>query len=288
MMKIRVGGVPEHFNYPWHNAIQKGKFQEEGIDIEWIDFPGGTGAMAQAMANKEIDFGVLLTEGAVAAIARGLQARILHFMVKSPLVWGIHTGYHSNLHSLDDIKGKRFAISRFGSGSHLMSKVLAYQNNLPFDHMEWVEVKNLDGAEKSLTNLESDVFLWEKFMTKPYVDKKIFRKIGEIPTPWPAFSLLANLDIIQNYASMVSKISSIILEEQKEIKNEINIILKISQKYHLQENDIKNWIKITDWEYSNIIENKEFNEIIKKLQLFDILDRNLYSTEQFVHLLDKI
>ena len=36
-MKIRGGGVPEHFNYPWHNAIQKGKFQEQGIEIVYPD-----------------------------------------------------------------------------------------------------------------------------------------------------------------------------------------------------------------------------------------------------------
>ena len=24
MQKIKIGGVPEHFNYPWHQGIQNG------------------------------------------------------------------------------------------------------------------------------------------------------------------------------------------------------------------------------------------------------------------------
>ena len=37
--KIRVCGVPEHFNVPWKTLC------EANPNIEWIDAPGGTGAM---------------------------------------------------------------------------------------------------------------------------------------------------------------------------------------------------------------------------------------------------
>jgi ABC-type nitrate/sulfonate/bicarbonate transport system substrate-binding protein len=35
MLNIRVGGVPEHFNLPWHLALENGLFESENINVEW-------------------------------------------------------------------------------------------------------------------------------------------------------------------------------------------------------------------------------------------------------------
>ena len=42
---IRVGGVPEHFNYPWHLAKERGLFRSgtDELSVEWRDCKGGTG-----------------------------------------------------------------------------------------------------------------------------------------------------------------------------------------------------------------------------------------------------
>jgi hypothetical protein len=31
---LRVGGVPEHFNTPWHTAIAAGRFDELGLQVD--------------------------------------------------------------------------------------------------------------------------------------------------------------------------------------------------------------------------------------------------------------
>ena len=33
MKTIRITGVPEHFNLPWHLCIEGGEFEEMGIDL---------------------------------------------------------------------------------------------------------------------------------------------------------------------------------------------------------------------------------------------------------------
>ena len=56
---------------------------------------------------------------------------------------------------LSDLKGQRAAISRFGSGSHLMAYVNAME--LGWDtrsDLEFEVVKDLDGAVEALTNEE--------------------------------------------------------------------------------------------------------------------------------------
>lgn len=42
---LRIGGVPEHFNYPWHLALERGLFEKNGVKVQWVDQPLGTGQM---------------------------------------------------------------------------------------------------------------------------------------------------------------------------------------------------------------------------------------------------
>lgn len=51
MDRIRVGGVPEHFNYPWHLAIERGYFNKHNINVEWTDYKNGTGAMVREISS---------------------------------------------------------------------------------------------------------------------------------------------------------------------------------------------------------------------------------------------
>lgn len=48
-MKLRIGGVPEHFNYPWYFAIENSTFNRFGLEVEWVDVKGGSGAMTKML-----------------------------------------------------------------------------------------------------------------------------------------------------------------------------------------------------------------------------------------------
>ena len=86
---VRVGGVPEHFNTPWHTAAVNGAFTAAGLQVEWIDFPGGTGAMTKALREDEIDVALALTEGLVADLHRGNPSKLLGTYVPTPLTWAM-------------------------------------------------------------------------------------------------------------------------------------------------------------------------------------------------------
>src|SRR3712207_2896588 len=89
-MEIKIGGVPEHFNLPWHLAIEKKSFEKEGISLSWKDYPGGTGMMCSDLRSGNLDMAVVLTEGIVADIIKGNPSLIIQWYVTSPLIWGIH------------------------------------------------------------------------------------------------------------------------------------------------------------------------------------------------------
>ena len=147
MKNYRIGGVPEHFNLPWYLTLRDKEYTKEGINLRWNDYPGGTGQMCKALREKEIDMAVILTEGIVRDIAKGNECKIVQVFVKSPLVWGIHVAANSNYSEIEDLKGTKAAISRFGSGSHLMAYVNAEKNGWDTKKdLDFTVVKNLEGA----------------------------------------------------------------------------------------------------------------------------------------------
>src|SRR5690606_26303347 len=191
MQKVKIIGVPEHFNFPWQLAIGEGAFEERGIDLRWMDIPEGTGKMCQMLNDGEADLAIILTEGIIKSITEGNPVKIVQEYVSSPLLWGIHVGAKSSYKVLSDLKNAKVAISRFGSGSHLMAFVNARNEGWDSDRLQFEVINNLDGAVKALTEGGADYFMWEHFMTKPLVDKGVFRRLGDCPTPWPSFVIVA-------------------------------------------------------------------------------------------------
>ena len=248
MIKVRIGGVPEHFNYPWYLTLKDKLYQEEGINLRWEDFPGGTGQMTQALRNGQIELAVVLTEGIVRDIILGNPALIVQVFVSSPLIWGVHVATNSMFNEVDQLKGQRAAISRMGSGSHLMSFVQAQnlgwntQKNLRFE-----EIKNLNGALQALPAGDAAYFLWEKFTTKPYVDEGIFRRIGEVPTPWPCFVIAARKAFIEEHPSVLDTILRIINRNTASFKDLDQIDQRLAHRYDQQLVDIREWLSLTSW-----------------------------------------
>ena len=178
MSTIAVGGVPEHFNLPWHLAMASDEFADAGVEVEWKVQRSGTGQMMANLADGEIDVAVALTDGAIAAIARGNPSRIVSLSVTSPLLWGVHAGSGSAINQLSDIGAEhRFAISRFGSGSHLMAHVLGHEQKVEFFAESFEVVGDLEGGVNALTNGSADLFLWDTFMTSPHVESGELKRV---------------------------------------------------------------------------------------------------------------
>lgn len=210
MTTVKIGGVPEHFNLAWYLTLKNGEYKKENINLRWEDYPGGTGAMNEALRTGEIDMAVILTEGIVKDIAEGNPSKVVQVFVETPLIWGVHVAAGSEFKSIEELKGKRCAISRYGSGSHLMAYINAENHNWDLDtDLNFNVIQDLDGAVNALSNGDADYFMWEKFMTKPIVDSGVFRRIGHCPTPWPCFVIAVRNEFLETHENIVK----IILEK---------------------------------------------------------------------------
>ncbi|WP_284652576.1 substrate-binding domain-containing protein [Flavobacterium terrisoli] len=267
MKTIRIAGVPEHFNLPWHLCIDDGEFEKVGIDLQWTDVPEGTGKMCQMLRDGETDIAVILTEGIVKDIVGGNPSSIVQVYVESPLIWGIHVGAHSNYKTLADLENTKVAISRYGSGSHLMAYVNAQNNNWNTEKLEFEIVNTIDGAVEALTNGTADYFMWERFMTKPLVDKGVFRRVADCPTPWPCFVIAVRNEFLENNFQTVDLLLDIINNTTAEFKDIPSIDRTLASKYHQKTEDIQEWLSLTKWSQKPL-EEKVLNKI--QNQLFDL------------------
>lgn len=279
MITVRIGGVPEHFNYPWYIALNNQLFREKDIELRWIDCPGGTGEMVQALEQNTIDLAVVLTEGIVKAISEGNPSRIIQTFVKSPLIWGVHVSAKSRFRRLSDLKSKQAAISRIGSGSHLMAYVNARQMGWNAEEdLKFKIIQNLEGGIQALKNNEADYFLWEKFTTKPYVDQGVFRRIGDCPTPWPCFVIAAHNIFLKQKPDITKIILNIINDVTIGFKSITHIDTILSERYQLKKKDVQEWIGLTEW--SQDLLDKTTLEVVQNqlLELDLISEKKDYSS----------
>jgi sulfonate transport system substrate-binding protein len=253
MNLVNIGGVPEHFNLAWYLGLKNGDFKAENINLRWHDYFGGTGEMCKGLRNGDIDMAVILTEGIVKDIIAGNPSKIVQVFVKSPLNWGIHVAHHSKFQSIDDLKGSRAAISRYGSGSHLMSYVNAENNNWDLEKdLKFEVIKNLEGAVEGLTEEKADYFMWEKFTTKPLVDNGTFRRIGNLPSPWPCFVIAVREEFLKTNLEDVKTILNIVNTTTEEFKDIPSIDRMIANRYEQEIEDVQEWLGLTEWSQNNI------------------------------------
>lgn len=278
MKTVRIAGVPEHFNLPWHLCIENGEFDEVAIDLQWTDVPEGTGKMCQMLREGETDIAVILSEGIVKDIAAGNDASIVQVYVQSPLIWGIHVDAKSDYQQLSDLENKKVAISRMGSGSHLMAVVNAKNQGWNIQNLQFEIVNTIDGAVEALSSGKADYFMWERFMTKPLVDSGTFRRIADCPTPWPCFVIAVRNEFLKANRHIISQILEIINNTTVEFKEIPSIDRTLATRYNQKLEDIQEWLKLTRWSQKQLDKNT-FDKI--QNQLFDlhlITEKRSYET----------
>ncbi len=273
MKKVKIVGVPEHFNLPWHMAIEEGGFEDRGIDLQWKEIPEGTGKMCQMLQDGDTDMAIILTEGIVKSIVAGNPVKIVQEYIATPLLWGVHVGSKSKYKAIADLKNTKTAISRFGSGSHLMAYVNAQNEGWDTESLQFEVIDNLEGAIKTLTDGSADYFMWEHFTTKPLVDNGTFRRLGDCPTPWPCFVVAATDDFIKKNPGTLNHILETINGYTYEFKQIPSIDRTLANRYGQKLEDIKQWLSLTEWSQEQV-STEEIDNVQRTLIDLKLIDKS--------------
>lgn len=190
---IRLAGVPEQVNIPITLCKERGIFERYGLDVQYIIVPEGTGKMLDKLEASEVDIAITVTDATIAGRANGRKIQLCGTFVESPLVWSVLTSPRNssiqNLEGLSNLERQvKIGISRKGSGSHTMAFYTSLLHKLDCTKLDFKVENTFQGLRESVLSERTDLFLWESFTSKPYVDSGLLRKIGEVHTPWTAFS----------------------------------------------------------------------------------------------------
>lgn len=276
MEKITITGVPEHFNFPWLKLIEKQPFLKEDIQLVWENESKGSGAMNKSIREENTDLAIILTESFVKDKIEGNPGKIIGFYVDSPLVWGIHVPGYSRLEQVSELKNVPFLVSRMGSGSHLMAFLLAREQGWDTREINFEVIGNLDGAIKSFKSANPKAFLWEKYTTQPLVTKGLFRRIGEIPTPWPCFVIVASDNFLKTHREIADRLLDSIYEINSNLMEDKKAVAPAIQKnYNLSADDVNRWLEQTSWATSRKIHPVHLENTMKMLAEVKLIQKTL-------------
>jgi len=271
MKRFKIGGVPEHFNLPWKLAIEERKLVELGVELHWSDMTGGTGQMIKGLQTGTLDIAVLLTEGITKSILQGLNAKIVAVYVTTPLRWGIHVPYNSDIQTVKQLENQTFAISREGSGSHLMTYVRAKKENWNLKDLKFNVVGDVYGGLWALENNQAQGFLWEKYTTYPFTEQKKCRYIDEIVTPWPCFVIAVRSELLEENEALLKTVFERVHQEARTLKENPNAAEIIAWRYNLKLEQTKRWLSETDWNYDNLMMKDSIEYVVNNLESLELI-----------------
>lgn len=238
--------------------------------------------MVQELRKGNLDFAVGLTEGFVNALAKEQQPfRLVGTYVLSPLVWSISTALGSNSSgSIDSFErlseNPTIGISRFGSGSHIMSFLLAQREHWNTEKLKFVELTNLSGLTEGTITQKCSAFLWELYTMKPfYSTSGGLQTVGTIDTPWPSWVIAgANTnkpDITKRVLDAIQEGVAIFKSKSKD--EVVSYILANVENY--QKNDVENWYdRVQFADNTTGVDSTTINNVINILKEADVIKEN--------------
>jgi hypothetical protein len=128
-----------------------------------------------------------------------------------------------------------------------MSYLLARRHDWNPETLKFDLVNTIEGAVKSLSAGDAQLFLWERYMTQPLVDKEIFKRLETIATPWPSFVIAATDECIAQKEESLIKMLQIINIYSADFKEIPSIDRTIASHYDLQVGDVQQWLLRTEF-----------------------------------------
>lgn len=275
MKTLRIIGVPEHFNFPFRILEKDQPLLEKGIEIQWTDESRGSGQMNLALRNDEADLAILLTESFLKDFEAGNPSKMIGYHVDSPLTWGIHIRANSRITDLSEVSKRHFLISRMGSGSHLMALVLGNREAWDLEELTFEPIGNMDGAKEAMDNGNDGLFLWEKYTTAPMVKNGSMKRIGEVPSPWPCFVMVASDKALAEFGSAITEVRDLVYDISKALAKNDNLAEILADFYQLDSIDVGKWLQQTRWSTEANISKAELNQAMKTMKNLGIIKEEL-------------
>ncbi|MGM8365715.1 ABC transporter substrate-binding protein [Virgibacillus sp. W0181] len=176
---VDIGMLKLTSSAPLFLAIEKGFFEEEGLDVnvEWFE---AAQPISVATAGGDVDVGATgITASLYNMVAGGEELVIVADKGRE------QEGYSStallvpddsDVESVEELKGKRIGITQTGSTYHYMTGRLLEENGLSADDVELVPLNSIPGLMETLESKQVDAVL----LNEPNITRVLDEGYGKV------------------------------------------------------------------------------------------------------------
>lgn len=158
---LQIEGSAVPYYLPIFNAIDKGYFAAEGLDVEYLF--GNAADIAKNVAVGNVQFGFPNGEPVILARSQGIPVVVVHSTLQHGLGATIFLK-ESGIAKPADLKGKTVAVTSLGSPNYVQLQVLMEQNGLSIKDLK-VEIVGTEAIVPALVNKRVDAICFSMLRT---------------------------------------------------------------------------------------------------------------------------
>ncbi len=157
-VRIAVGGKALYYYLPISIAERLGYFKDEGIDVEIIDFQGGSKSL-QAVVGGSADVVSGAFEHTISMQTRGQAMRAFVLQGRAPqVVFAVNNKTMPNYKTLADLKGKKIGVTAPGSSSQVLANFVLARAGIKPSDVSFVGVGASSAAVAAIRSGQIDAF----------------------------------------------------------------------------------------------------------------------------------
>jgi NitT/TauT family transport system substrate-binding protein len=206
--QVRIGWVYAMANAPVIVADKKGMFAANGIDAKITEFTAGP-ILFQALAGDQIDVGYVGFAPAANWYTRGLQTVTVAKVNTGQLAVVVRKD--SGINSLADLKGKKIASVKKGSGADAFLRGYVLKEAAKLEPDKEVEIISMPSGNMGaalMTKVVDAAFMWEPFTTQYLLngETKVLLKVEDDIPGYPWYVVLAKKEFLEKNKDAVVKL----------------------------------------------------------------------------------
>ena len=157
-VRIAVGGKALYYYLPLSVAERLGYFKDEGVNVEIIDFQGGSKSL-QAVVGGSADIVSGAFEHTISMQTRGQAMRAFVLQGRAPqVVFAVNKRTMPDYKTLSDLKGKKIGVTAPGSSSQVLANFVLAQGGVKPSDVAFIGVGAASAAVAAIRSGQIDAF----------------------------------------------------------------------------------------------------------------------------------
>jgi len=233
---IQIEGSAVPYYIPIYMGIELGYFKEEGLEVEY--FFGNASDIIRNVAVGNVEFGFPNGEPVIVARSQGIPVNVIHTTYQHGLGSTIFLK-DSGIQTPTDLKGKKVAITSYGSSNYVQIQVLLKKNGMTLNDIQ-LEIIGTEAIVPALVNKRVDAICFSMLRTFELryqgIEVEEFRSDEFLPSFGNVLVtgdkiLKDNKDLAVKFVSALNKVMTYLSDTENMLKATYTAIEKYTPTY---------------------------------------------------------